>query len=477
MTAEKNREGIHVSKSVKAALCTFLVILFFVHEGKTLASGVDLMEGLNLPEVKKISLKNGIKIFYIHDELPKVNIIVSLGFGRLYEDRSNAGLSDLIVKTLSLSGSAKYPGNTLHEAIDSIGGEFSISTSWENIGISIKVLMKHSDRAFDIISDIMANPNFDEKHIAMAKSLLAEELKRKWDSPETIAFEKSRELIFDGSGYGAVPTAEITNAISKNTLAETWKRYANGGNTLIGISSGDNFEKISELTEKHFLKINPGVREHYTSDYGKIRSSINEKKGKIFFYPKNVPQSTVVVSTYAPDMNYEGKYALTVMNFILGHSSFNSRLGNDIRVKRGLAYAVQSVVRQKHKTGVFIGFAQTKTSSTDEVLGLLLKNIDDISKIKVSDDELTWSKNSIYHSFIFAFDTVTNLLNNFMNIDFYGLPDDYYMNYPKMINRVTSEDVLREGGLIFRDGLIKVVVGSPEVRDKLEKFGEVVILK
>src|SRR4030042_1123729 len=97
-------------------------------------------ENVKLPPVETARLGNGIRLFYIKDDLPQVSIVVSIGFGRLYEKKENAGISELIASTISLGGSENYPGESLHEKIDQMGGRLSVSSSWEGTVISIKVL-------------------------------------------------------------------------------------------------------------------------------------------------------------------------------------------------------------------------------------------------------------------------------------------------------------------------------------------------
>lgn len=473
MTAGKNSSR----GALKASVLSCILILPLIFAGNAGTAGDNLLDRLALPRVESFALGNGMKVFYIQDELPKLNIIVTAGFGKLYEMKGNAGISELAARTVSISGSMKYPGSRLNEEIESLGGEFSVSASWESIDISIKVLSRHSRKAFDIIADVLKNPNFDEKYVNIAKGLMIEEIKRKKDSPDTLAFEKVREIIFDGDGYGSVPTEEGIRSMKGEALKDLWKKCFSGSNVLAGVSSQEDYRTVRNAVEMNLGSLDRGERLSYHVDQKRLTANVREKSSRIYLVPKNIPQSTIVVGTLAPDISYGGKYSLKVMNYILGGGSFNSRLVTEIRVKKGLAYAVQSVLRFKHRTGVFIGFAQTKTSSTEEVLAIMLENIDLITKKAVDGEELQWAKKSIYNSYIFLFDTLRNLISNYINASYYGLPDDYYRNYPGFIDSVTREEVLAESARIFQTGLIKVVVGSRDLAERLKKFGEVVVVE
>ena len=183
------------------------------------------------------------------------------------------------------------------------------------------------------------------------------------------------------------------------------------------------------------------------------------------------------MGTIAPDIKYAGAYSLEVMNYILGGGSFSSRLMQEIRVKRGLAYAVQSIMRFRYRSGVFLAFAQTENKSAGEVLSLLTGNIGRMTAEPVPAAEIVWAQRAINNSFVFQFDTPLNILSNYMEIAYNELPADYYISYLDRINAVDAGEIMRESRDLFSPGLITVVVGNESVVPELRKRGEVVVLK
>jgi predicted Zn-dependent peptidase len=135
--------------------------------------------GLDLPPALQGELDNGLPVLYVGDELPLTTIVVFIGYGRLHEGGKTAGLGSLMAETLTLCGSRKYPGRAIHEAVESMGGSLSIDASWEHIVISIKVLDRFTDRAFDIISDLTLNPNYNAADMEKARGILVDGIKRK----------------------------------------------------------------------------------------------------------------------------------------------------------------------------------------------------------------------------------------------------------------------------------------------------------
>jgi len=433
---------------------------------------------IEIPDLKSFVTGNGIQVFYIEDELPQLAIIVTIGFGKLYENKNNAGISDLLAKTLTLSGSKKYPGASLHQTIESIGGRISIHSTWETTIISLRVIEKHSELAFNILVDLLEHPKLDNEHIKHARSLLLERVRRKNDRPSEIAFEKAREIIFDGDTYGAICSKKSLNSITRNDLLKVWETYFRSKNIIMGISTSINYSKIRDYVKTKFNKLRRGGRRVYAVDSKKISDSMREKSKKIYLIPKDIPQSTIVVGTIAPNISDNRIFSLTLMNYILGGGSFNSRLMKEIRVKRGLAYVVQSVIKFRKKTGVFLAFAQTKTESLDLTLSLLLSNIQIMTEKQVMDDELQWAKESLRNSYIFEFDTYIDLLNKFITLNYNGLTEKYLKDYPNNITKVTNKNIVNSCRDIIGNGLVKVVVGKKEIlMKKLKQYGEVILVE
>lgn len=437
------------------------------------SSGADL----KLPPVRTAALTNGIKLFYVQDELPQVTVVLSAGYGRMYEDREGAGMAELMAQTVSLGGSKRFPGTVLHEKVDAMGGRFSIEAGWEHILVSIKVLDRFRDEALDIVADLAANPNIEEQYLDNAKALVADSIRRKYDDPAEIAFERARAIIFGGEGYGSTPTEAGVRSYSLERVRETWRKHFAGRNIMIGMYAPLGFPEAERLCRERLAPLPAGAAAMYPADRKKALDAVASSRNKIFFYPKDIPQSTVVVGTIAPDIKYAGAYSLEVMNYILGGGSFSSRLMQEIRVKRGLAYAVQSIMRFRCRSGVFLAFAQTENKSAGEVLSLLTGNISRMTTEPVPASEIVWAQRAINNSFVFQFDTPLNILSNYMEIAYNDLPADYYISYLDRINAVNAGEIMRESRDLFSPGLITVVVGNESVVPELRKRGEVVVLK
>lgn len=470
-----------MKKKSVSKTCLFLsslIILFIIIANPCLlASDKIHVNEIQLPPVDSLNFKNGLKVYYIKEELPKLTISVSIGYGKLNETSSNAGITELFSKALFLSGSKQFPMQKLHDTIENIGGRFMVHSFWEDTVITIKVLDRYSDLALDIIQDIILNPNLNSSMVERARSLLIEETRRKQDSPDILAFENLRKIIFNGHSYGAIQSGKSIKSITIKDLEQIISNYFCGQNIIIGISGQKDFKDIKKIIKQKFDILQKGKKFDYNINADKLKSDIAKKSKNIYLIPKEIPQATIVLGTIAPDNKNKKIYSLTLMDYILGGGSFTSRLMHEIRVKRGLAYAVQSVIKFRKNTGVFIAFAQTNTESSDDTLSLLIENIEKMTTSEVEDEELKLAKDSIKNSYIFEFATPMDVLDQYIFLTYNELPHTFLTDYIGNIEKVTKKDIVNDSANLLKNGLVKLVVGKKELAKKLGKYGNVVIIE
>ena len=472
MTAEKVNNMNKRYSTIKIIILPVLfVLLALVFTGAKSSSG-----SLSLPSVERTITEKGSKFFFIKDDLPLFSVTLSFNYGQLYEDEKTAGLGTLMASCMSIAGSEKYPGNKLHEYVESMGGTVSVNSSWESVTVSITVLHRFSAQAMNVLADLAMNPRFDEDSFETAKSLTLDGIRRLFDEPADIAFEKAREVIFGGKGYGSVATVKGVSAFTVDDVKVLSQKCFTAKNLTAGIVYFGNYNETSNLVISALNGLSAGTALDYDTDADSIKNNIRSKRDIIFLYPKDIPQATIVAGTLAPAVLDKDQMPLALMNYILGGGSFNSRLMDEIRVKRGLAYSVGSVVRLRARTGVFLSYVQVASENAPLALSLLVENINTMAKTNVSESELTWAKSSISNSYIFGFDTPVNVLSKYINRSIYSLPDDYYDTYLEKLNKVEADEISSATTTMLESGLIRLVVGSKSLIPELEKLGRVEVL-
>lgn len=432
---------------------------------------------LALPPVDSLTLENGLRAYFVRDEIPQITVSLRVGLGKLQEGPRTAGLAELAAKALLLGGSRNYPGQALRDRLDELGARLSVEASWEETVITVKALAVHAPAAFAIVADLAANPLFADPTLATARGVLADEIRRRRDDPGDLAVEKAREILFNGDGYGSVPTPEGVRALTAEQLGAAWQRALVGGNLMLGVAGQAEEGAIRDLVKRHFGGLPAGAALGYRHDEAAVNRTLTEKSGSIFLIVKDIPQATVVLAAPGPGILSPGQYALSIMNYVLGGGSFNSRLMHEIRVTRGMAYAVYSVVRFRKESGLFLAFAQTENATAPAVLSLMSENIASVANKGITEAEARWAKGAIAASYVFRFETPGNIVASRIARDYYGLPKDFDEAYLDRIGAVTLDDIRKEGATLFSRGLVRVVVGPASLAGQLQPLGNVVTVK
>lgn len=468
----KNAGLLRYVKKILIYIGAVLLVLFSGHFHQAYSNS---FSNLTLPEVTKFFAAEGLSAYRIKSEIPALTITAQIGYGSLYEKKENAGISTLLSKTISLAGSRQFPGNSLYQTIENIGGKIYFDASWEETSITITVLDRHAEIAFRVLADLIKAPLIDKNTLADARSLVEESLKHQRDMPHIVAFEALREILFCGDSYGANPTKKSLHSITPEALEVIVRTYFTSGNIILGISSSLDGPRVEGLAKKYFSDIKKGHRQKYVIDNALLFSNLEKNRGKIFLIPRDIPQATIAVGTIAPPIGVPDEFSLSCMNYILGGGSFNSRLMTEIRTKRGLTYSTASVVRFRKETGLFLAYAQTRNDEAPLTLKLMMENIESMKMNEVAKDELEWMRLSLENSYIFEFDTPRNILGKYLFLDYYNLNESYLSGYLEKIRSVSSSSIMQSAKNLFGKGLVKVVVGKRDMESKLGEQGEVVI--
>jgi len=185
------------------------------------------------------------------------------------------------------------------------------------------------------------------------------------------------------------------------------------------------------------------------------------KEPKVTKIDREITQANIILGHAGVSRNNPDYYAISVMNYILGGGGFSSRLVEEIRDKRGLAYSVTSFFDPGKYPGSFQIVLQTKNASAREAIALSLEEMKRIQTQGVSDKELDAAKKYLMGSFPMRFDTQGKLVTFLTQIEYYGLGLDYPEKYPSIIRYLTREDVLRVAKAYLRpENIILVVVAN-----------------
>ena len=431
----------------------YLIVLLF------LMLCINLPEhGLHaMPSVQRTVLPNQL-ILLVSEEhsLPFVTFQLLIGSGSCRDPSGEEGLSYLTARGLLL-GTSKRPVNTINEELDFMGASLSSSSGRDYATLSLKVLKKDLDKGLDLFMEVLTQSTFPEEEIRreIEKTLAA--IQSEEDQPDVVAEKEFQKTLFPNSPYGhpVEGTRESVPKLTREAVVRFYRSYYHPNNailTVVGDMTADEVKtKLLPLLEKWPIGKIPKLP--FITKF--------EKEQKTVKINRPITQASIILGHAGVSRNDPDYYARTIMNYILGGGGFASRLMEEIRIKRGLAYSVACYFDPGKYPGSFQIVLQTKNSSARDAISLSLRQMERIQKELVSEKELEGAKKYLIGSFPMRLDTQGKLANFLTQVEYYGLGLDYPEKYPSLIQSVTRQEVLRVAKkYLFPEKYILVIVAN-----------------
>jgi zinc protease len=393
------------------------------------------------PGVERVTLHNGLVLYILpNHELPLVKITAVIRTGSMYDPPEKEGLAELTGKVMRTGGIEGMTGSALDEVLESMAAILTMSINRDSGILSLSVLRNDREKGLELFSRILMKPVFEAEKLNLAKDLKIEELRRIADDPQKLAFREFSRLMHEGSPQGRLATANSISRIQRDDLIRFHDQFYRPKNVMISISGDLDRREAETLVNRHFGNWQPSEE--------KLEPQLlpRPQGGRIFMLPKDLPQSIVIFGWLAPAKKDVQFFPFKIIDFIVGSGGFHSRVFQEIRTNRGLAYSAGSFYTARSGYGIFGAYALTKSESTAKVISLLRGIIDDIGKKPLLPKELEITKSSIINSFIFSFTSADQIALQQMMIEYEDLPEDYLINYRNNINNVTTEDIRRVAG-------------------------------
>jgi zinc protease len=426
------------------------------------------------PKPERVVLDNGLTVYYLEDrELPLVNISFVVGAGSVFEPPGKEGLAEMTGDVMRTGGAAKLTGDAIDEELEYLAAPISITLGMEYGTGNLSVLKKDLSRAFKIFSEIIRYPVFDDTKLDQEKNLKVEELRRVFDKPQKLAFREFKKALYAGNPRGRLPEIASIEKIERDDLVGFHKSYFFPRNLRIAVTGDISKEEALDLISRHLGDWDD------EGDFGTAPLPKPQVNAPIFFYEKKVPQSTVIMGTIGPGKESPDFHPFTVLDYILGSGGFRSRIFQEIRSNRGLAYSAGSFYEGRLGYGAFGSYAMTKSESTGQVLTLMDGILKDARESRVPAQDVHLAKRSIVNSYIFSFTSSHMIAFQYMMLEFQGLPTKFLTEYPSMIDAVSRDDILKvaERYLDPEKKTVFVLGDESKFDEPLKSFGKVKKLK
>jgi zinc protease len=416
----------------------------------------------------RVVTTNGIALL-IQDQpfLPIITVNVLIKAGAVHDPDAKSGLAYLTAEMLD-EGTKTRSATQIAKELEFMGAEFSAKGTNDFATATLRILKKDADRGFTLLADVLMNPAFAEKEVARVRSELLGELQGEKDDPGTVANKAFDEIIFQGHPYRR-PTngnEETAAKITRQDLVAFHDKYYRPNRTIIAVVGDIREFEVLALVKKHFSKWAPK-----DSSSQSPPAAAPLQKPVLKLIDKDLTQATVVLGHVGINRKNPDFYAVAVMNYILGGGGFSSRLVNRIRDEQGLAYDVDSGFEADVMPGPFSVRLQTRNAAANEAIASVFQEIKRIRTEPVGYQELADAKAYLIGSFPLRLDTTGKLAGLLTVVELHGLGLNYFEDYPKAIEAVTKEDVLRVAQKYLNPDLYALVIVAKQAEAKIDTVG------
>ncbi|HSD98325.1 MAG TPA: pitrilysin family protein [Patescibacteria group bacterium] len=347
-------------------------------------------------QYKRTILPNGLRVIVVPmQSFESVTVLVMVGAGSRYETPKNSGISHFL-EHMAFKGTTKRPSSQdIAGLIDGIGGEFNAFTSKETTGYYIKAQSTHTETCLDLLSDMLTNSLLSKEEIEKEKGVIIEEINMYEDTPMRNLGDVYEGLLYGNTpmGWDTAGTKEVVRSITKEDFQKYMATLYSPDNMTVIVAGGVD-GNTEELVSKYF------------GPMGKFATITAQKvvekqtKPAVLLKKKKTEQVHIALGVRTVGLDHPDEDALEVLAGILG-GGMSSRLFNEVREKRGLAYYIRTNADNYTDCGTLVTTAGVDKNRTKEAIEVILEELAKIKKPgSVTEGELTKAKEYIKGHFV-----------------------------------------------------------------------------
>ncbi|MER3423594.1 MAG: hypothetical protein C4293_10515 [Nitrospiraceae bacterium] len=411
-------------------------------------------------------MPNGLTVLVLGQHaLPIVQIHALVKAGSAQDPEDKAGLAHLVASLLD-EGTTSRSAKQIAEQVEFVGGTLTTRATEDFTTASIRILKKDVELGFELLGDILLHPTFPEQELERIRSQILGEIMSEKDDPGQVANKAFEQIVFAGHPYRwpVNGTEETLPKIKRSDIQQFFSREYVPNQTILVVIGDVTTEQARTLVMKHF-----GSWKRGDTGGRSNRTPHPIEKPVVKLIEKDLTQATILLGHVGISRTNPDYYAVTVMNYILGAGGFSSRLMDSIRDNQGLAYHVGSHFQANLMPGAFLVNLQTRNEAANQAIAAVLTELNRIREAPVTDQELTDAKAYLIGSFPLRLDTISKLAEVLALVELYGLGLDYFSRYPKLIEQVTKEDVLRVAKQYLHPNRYALVVVANQTKAKVKQ--------
>lgn len=389
-------------------------------------------------DIQHWQTSQGSRVYFVQTpSLPMVDVRVVFDAGSA-RDGSQFGLAALTSALLD-TGAGDWNADDIANRFDSVGAAFSTGVSEDMAWLSLRSLTEKPlfDKAFATFQTILTHPKFNEDDFQREKSRMLAGLKHREESPGAIASIAFSKALYRDHPY-AHPEEGMVETVAgfeADDLKSFYKTYYVAANAMIVIVGDLEKSHAEQIAEKLIAGLAMGEK---PAEIPPVTLPAKASTQKIDFPSTQTHVLSGLPGTHRKDPDY---FALYVGNHILGGGSLVSRLFDEVREERGLAYSASSQFMPLYREGPFIMSLQTRNDQTDQAIEVMDKTLKDFIDNGPTEAELLAAKKNITGGFALRTDNNSKLTDYVSMIGFYQQPLDYLDQFPAKIEAISVADI------------------------------------
>lgn len=358
-----------------------------------------------------------------------------IGVGSRDERPNRAGVSHFI-EHLLFKGSSRYTALEIAELFDGMGGELNAATSRETTVLYTRIPDSHMERALAAMTDMVFAPAFAD--VDSEREVVLEEIAMVDDMPQDLVHDLAARAVFGGHPLGSpiIGSADVISSVTPRALRSYHAGAYAGSNVVLAAAGSVSHDQIVELAASQLATRPDPVKVSRSSLSG-------HPEPQRLFLRRPTEQYHVVLSGPGLARNDVRRYALTVLDAILGGSA-SSRLFQEIREKRGMAYSVYSYTSQYAETGQVGIYVGTREDNLEECIDVIVREVGDLAEGRLRAGELKRAKESLEGRLLLAQESTSNRMTRLGNSLIGGLE---LLTLAETIRRIEKVDVAQIAAL------------------------------
>jgi predicted Zn-dependent peptidase len=413
-------------------------------------------------EYQKTVLDNGLRV--VTEKIPylrSVSIGVWVITGSRDEHPQENGISHFI-EHLLFKGTERRTAFDIAKEIDSVGGSLNAFTGREYTCFYAKVIDQNLPLAIDLLSDIFLHSLMDVKDVEKERMVILQEIKMVEDTPDDYIHDLFNRVCWGDHplGFPIYGTSELVQSFHRDQLHQFFRENYPPDRIVVCAAGNVEHRKVVEMIEGTFGKITKSDKTRGRSKPDPI-STTNIRK-------RDLEQVHFCLGTRGLQYNHSLRFASYILNTILG-GGMSSRLFQEIRENRGLAYSVYSYLPTYIDSGLVVVYAGTNEDSFQEVIELVLKEFDRLKKEPLKNGELETAKEQLKGNLLLSLESSDNLMTRLAKNEIYFQSYLPVAKILKGIDEVKEETVRQLANEIFDERLFCLTVLGPMNGNYLDK--------